>query len=210
VSRGGKTGEMWRRLTRGEDGDVSADNSSWGPFIGARSRWKGKTGDGSHMRVGALRQSLACPGRARSEAQRQRAPREGHAREDFVPRRCPCHAGKRVKRRNIHAARSGAPAHAAYARARAALGGGLNGARAVLARGAARGVDVERLLLGIACGRSGARGQLGPRTEAGSEGGIGGGPRLLIRRSLARRGTESAPTAADDRSRGWGIFPRAQ
>jgi hypothetical protein len=62
--------------------------------------------------------------------------------------------------------------------------GGLNGARAVLARGAARGVDVERLLLGIACGRSGARGQLGPRTEAGSEGVIGGGPRLLIRRSL--------------------------
>jgi hypothetical protein len=62
-----------------------------------------------------------------------------------------------VKQHDVHTVRSGVPAHAAYARARAALGGGLNGAHVVLARGgAARGIGVERLVLGITCRRSGS------------------------------------------------------
>jgi hypothetical protein len=87
VSHGVRIGEMWCQLTGGGDGGVNVDNRSRGPFIGARSWWKGKMGDGSNMCMGALRQSLECPGGVRSrrsEVQWKWAPREGHVKEDFV------------------------------------------------------------------------------------------------------------------------------
>jgi hypothetical protein len=72
---------------------------------------------------------------------------------------------------------------------------------------------VERLVLGIACGRSvhrGTRGWLGLRMVARNKGVIGGGPRQLNRRSLACRRAGIDAGGRQRPEQGMGIFFPAQ